>query len=148
MYGLFEVLSVGHNELYCKLKLPISCKIHPTSNISLLERYRGMDPEREVVEIEADDKRWMMEMIMASRPSTEDATKHVYLAKWNFFSTNDNPWESFQNVNDNARGSMEDYYKNNPNTDNDKRYGARVLERKSRKRKQKNCIICLCLIYV
>jgi hypothetical protein len=107
-----------------------------------------MDPEREVVEIEADDKRWMMEMIMASRPSTEDATKHVYLAKWNFFSTNDNPWESFQNVNDNARGSMEDYYKNNPNTDNDKRYGARVLERKSRKRKQKNCIICLCLIYV
>jgi hypothetical protein len=66
MYGRFKILSVGYNNRYCKLKLPPTWKIHPTYNISLLERYRGKNPEREVIEIEADDAGWTMENVIAS----------------------------------------------------------------------------------
>jgi hypothetical protein len=55
MYGPFKILSVGHNDRYCKLALPAAWKIYPTFNISWLERYRGKNPEREVIEIEAND---------------------------------------------------------------------------------------------
>jgi hypothetical protein len=39
MYGPVKVLSVGHNHRYWKLELPPSWKIHPTFNVSLLDRY-------------------------------------------------------------------------------------------------------------
>jgi hypothetical protein len=51
MYGPFKILSVRHNNRYCKLELPPSWKIHPNFKISLLERDRGKNPEREVIEI-------------------------------------------------------------------------------------------------
>jgi len=54
MFGPFEILSVGKNQRYCKLDLPDSWKIHPICNIDLLERYKGTDPQKQVVEIEAD----------------------------------------------------------------------------------------------
>jgi len=68
MYGPLKIVSVGHNNRYCKLELPTSWKIHPTFNISLLERYRGKNPEREVFEIETDDAGWTMEKVIASGP--------------------------------------------------------------------------------
>jgi hypothetical protein len=55
MYGPFQILSVGHNDRYCKLELPAAWKIYLTFNISLLERYGEENPESEVIEIEADD---------------------------------------------------------------------------------------------
>jgi hypothetical protein len=55
MYGPFQILSVGHNDRYCKLELPAAWTIYPTFNISLLERYGEKNPESEVIEIEADD---------------------------------------------------------------------------------------------
>jgi len=64
MYGLFEVVTEGQNKRYCKLKLPVKWKIHPVFNISLLEKYRGSNPEREVVEIEADDSGWKMKLAL------------------------------------------------------------------------------------
>jgi hypothetical protein len=36
MYGPFKILSVGHNDRYCKLEMPAAWKIHPTFNMSLL----------------------------------------------------------------------------------------------------------------
>jgi hypothetical protein len=77
MYGPFEVVNTGKNGRYCKLKLPESWKIHPTCNIALLEQYRGTDPKKRVVEIEADDAGWKMESIIACRPSDDNARKHV-----------------------------------------------------------------------
>lgn len=75
-------MSTGHNDRYCKLELPTSWKIQLTFNIALAERYRGKNPEKEVIEIEVNDARWKMEQIIASGPSSKDAKKHVYLVKW------------------------------------------------------------------
>jgi len=55
MYGPFKILSTGHNDCYCKLELPSWWKINPTFNIAVLERYRGKNPEGEIIEIEADN---------------------------------------------------------------------------------------------
>jgi hypothetical protein len=55
MYGQFEVGLEGHNGQYCKLRLPAKWKIHPVSNVSVLEPYHRKNPEREVVDIEAND---------------------------------------------------------------------------------------------
>jgi hypothetical protein len=46
MLGPFEVLSIGSNARYCKLKLPDLWKIHLVFNIDLLERYKGTDPKK------------------------------------------------------------------------------------------------------
>jgi hypothetical protein len=54
MLGPFEVLSVGSNNRYFKLKLPDHSKLHLVFNIDLQERYKGIDPKKQVVEIEPD----------------------------------------------------------------------------------------------
>ena len=143
MYGTFKILSVGHNNLYCKIELPLTWKIHPTFNISLLERYRGKNPEREVIEIEADDAGWTMENVIASGPSNDDASKHVFLVKWKDYTCEENTWETFDNVIENAEDLLKEYYKSNPNMEKDKRFGKEKLrqkdtgsaKRKSRKRR-------------
>jgi hypothetical protein len=61
MNGPSEVIDAGENERYCRVKLPDSWKIHPTFNITLLERYQGTNPMKHVVEIEADAAGWKME---------------------------------------------------------------------------------------
>jgi len=122
MYGPFEGLATGKNGRYCSLKLPDSWKIHPTFNISLLERYRGTDAKKQVIEIEADDAGWKMESIIASGPSDDDTKKHVYLIKWEDYSHDENTWESYENVAENAKELLDEYYKRNPTIARDGRY--------------------------
>ena len=71
-------------------ELPENWKIHPVFNISLLEKCRGSNPEREVVEIEADDSGWKMESLIASGPSNHDHKKQ--LDKNNTMLINDTSW--------------------------------------------------------
>jgi len=75
----FEVLSSGKNAQYSTLKLLFTWKIHPTFIIARLEKYRRKNPKRQVIEIEADDRGWKMESIIASGPSDDDPRKQVYL---------------------------------------------------------------------
>jgi hypothetical protein len=81
MLGPFEVLSLGSNNRYCKCKLPDHWKLHPVFNINLLERYKGTDPKKPVVEIEPDGEDWVMETIIASGPTDNDPKQHVFLVK-------------------------------------------------------------------
>jgi len=136
MYGPFKVVSVGHNDRYCKLDLPWSWKIHPAFNVSLLEQYRGTNPETPAVEIEADDAGWTIEAIIASGPSNEDPNKHVFLVKWEGFTHEENTWESFENVNNNAQELLEKYYEENPDTEKDKRFGETASKSKDNKLKK------------
>jgi len=82
MLGPFEMVSVGSNLRYCKLKLPYSWKIHPVFNIDLLEHDQATDPKKHVIEIEADRNNWVMESIIASGPSDDNPHHHVFLVKW------------------------------------------------------------------
>jgi len=86
MYGTFKILSTGHNDRYCKLELTALWRIHPKFNVALLERAREKNRDREVIKIEANDGGWKMENIIASGPSNDDATKHVYMVKWEGYS--------------------------------------------------------------
>ena len=97
-------------------------KIHPTFNISLLEKFRGKDPEKEVVEIEADDAGWKMESMIPSGPSNDDITKHVYLVKWEGYSHEDNTWETYENVMENAEKLLAEYYEKHANMEKDTRF--------------------------
>jgi len=84
-------------------------------NISLQERCRGKNPEWEAIEIEADDAGWTMEKVLASGPSSDDASKREFLVKWKDYTHEENTWENFDNVIENAENLLEEYYKNNPN---------------------------------
>jgi hypothetical protein len=123
MYGPFEVVNTGSNGRYCKLKLPSTWKIHPTFNISLLERYRGTDPNKQVIEIEADSAGWKMESISASGPSDDDPRKHVYLVKWEGYSHDENTWETYENVSECSLDLLKEYYGKNPPMKKDGHYG-------------------------
>jgi len=90
MLGPFEVLLVASNLRYCKLKLPDSGKIHPVFNIDLQERYKGTDPKKQIIEIEADGEDWVMESIIASGPSDNNPKQHVFLVEWKDFSQGEN----------------------------------------------------------
>jgi hypothetical protein len=125
MYGPFEVIAVGKNGWYCTVKLPETWKIHPTFNIVLLERYRGIDSKTEVVEIEADDGCRKMESIIASRSSDDDARRHVYLVKWDGYSQDENTWETYKNVLECLLDLLKDYYSKNPLIERDGRFGKR-----------------------
>jgi len=139
MYGPFKISSIGHNNRSCKLQLPSNWKTHPTFNISLLERYRGKNPESEVIEIEADDAGWRMEKALASGPSSDDTSKHVFFVKWKDYTHEQNTWESFENVMENAEDLLKDYYEGNPNMERDKRFGKERQDRKTQKAQRKNC---------
>ena len=102
--------------------MPDSWKIHPTFNIALLERYRGSDPKKQVVKIEAEDMGRKMESIIVSSPSDHDLRKHVYLLKWEGYSHDENTWETYENVAESSMDLLKDYYGKNPMIERDGRY--------------------------
>jgi len=93
MFRPFEIILVGHNNWYWKLCLPSLWKIDSRFDISLLEPYRGKNREREVVQIEADNAGWTIEMIITSGPSNNDPEKHVFLVQWEGYSREENTWK-------------------------------------------------------
>jgi len=78
MLGPFEIISVGSNNRYCKLKLPDHWKLQPVFNIDLLQRYKGTDHKKQVIEIEADGEDWEMETIVASGPTDDNPKRHYF----------------------------------------------------------------------
>jgi len=132
MFGPFQILSVGKNLRYCKLDLPDSLKIHPVFNIDLLERYRGTDPKKEIVEIEADGEDWVMESIIASGPSDGNPKQHVFLVKWKDFTQEENTWESYEAVTEHGMDLLEELYKRNPGMEKDGRFKKKLLKGKGK----------------
>jgi hypothetical protein len=88
-----------------------------------LERYRGTDPKKQVVEIEDDNAGWKMESIIASGPSDDDPRKHVYLVKWEGYTHDENTWETYENVTECSLELRKEYYGKNPLLEKDARYG-------------------------
>jgi len=132
MFGPFEILSTGKNQRYCKLQLPDAWKIHPVFNIDLLERYRGTNPMKPVVEIEADGQNWVMEQIIACGPSDENPKEHVFLVKWKDITHEENTLEKYENVAEHNMGVLKDYYERNPEMERDARF--QKMKRKQSRR--------------
>jgi hypothetical protein len=123
MLGPFEIVSVGSNNRYCKLQLPEHWKLHPVFNIDLLERYKGTDPKKRVIEIEADGEDWEMETIVASGPTDHNPKKHVFLVKWKNYAQEENTWETYENVTEHNMELLEEYYARSPGIARDERFG-------------------------
>lgn len=138
MLGPFEVLSVGTNLQYCRLKLPDSWMIHSIFNIGLLERYKGTHSNEQVLEIEANANDWDMESIMASGPSDDNIKHHVYLVKWKDFLRKENAWETNNNVAESDLRLLEEYYKKNPMVERDGRFIAGKRKHDGRRKTKKN----------
>ena len=126
MLGPFEILSVGSNNRYCKLKLPDHWKLHPVFNIGLLERYKRTDPKGQVIEIEVDGEDWEMETIVASRPTDHNPKQHVFLVKWKNYAQEENTWETYENVAEHNKELLEKYYARNSEMARDERFGKRI----------------------
>jgi len=135
MFRPCEILSVGENQRYCKLRLPDSWKIHPVFNIELLERYKGTDPKKPVVEVEAVGEDWVMESIIASGPSDGNPKEHVFLVKWKGFTQEENTWETYENVAEHNMKLLEAFYEQNSEMERDGRFQKRGKEKRKTKRK-------------
>jgi hypothetical protein len=134
MLGPFEVVSVRRNNRYCKLKLPDHWKLQPVFNIDLLERYKGTDPKKSVIEIEPDGEDWVMETIIASGPSDNNPKQHVFLVKWKDFTQEDNTWKTYENVAEHNKELFKYYYARNPTVEKDGRFVGKVRKKIVRKR--------------
>jgi len=136
MLGPFEILSVGSNNRYCKLKLPEHWKLHPVFNIDLLERYMGTDPKKQVVEIEADGEDWEMENIVSSGPTDHNPRQHVFLVKWKGYEQEENTWETYDNVVEHNKKLLEEYYARNLGIARDERFNKtrKTVKKKKKKR--------------
>jgi hypothetical protein len=137
MLGPFEILSIGSNNRYCKLKLPDHWKLHPVFNIDLLERYKETDPKKQIIEIEADTEDCEMETIVASRPSDHNPKQHVFLVKWKDYTQEENTWETYENIMTHNEELMEDYYVRNPTVAKDERFEMELRKRENGKELEK-----------
>jgi len=135
MFGPFEILSVGETQRYCMLRLPDSWKIHPVFNIELLERYKGTDPKKPVVEVEAVGEDWVMESIIASGPSDGNPKEHVFLVQWKGFTQEENTWETYENVAEHNMKLLEAFYEQNSEMERDGRFQKGGKEERKKKRK-------------
>jgi hypothetical protein len=135
MLGPLEILSVGSNNRYCKLKLPDHWKLHPVFNIDLLERYKGSDPKKQVIEIEADSDDWEMETVVASGPTDHNPKKHVFLVKWKNYAQEENMWETYENVVEHNKELLKEYYERNPGMAKDERFDKQEKKRKKEKKR-------------
>lgn len=88
----------------------------------MLERYRGQNPQRKVVQIEADDAGWKMENMIACGPSKDDVKKHFYLVTQEGFTQEENTWETAENVMEHVEELLEEYYEKNETMERDKRF--------------------------
>lgn len=79
-----------------------------------------MNPQGEVIEFEADNMGWRMEITMSSGPSNNDTSKNGYLVKWDEYLPEKTTWETFDNVNENAKELLKEYYVENTNMEKDK----------------------------
>jgi len=122
MLGPFKVLSVGSNQCCCKFRLPYSWKIHLVFNIDLLERYKGTNPKKQIIEIEADGEDWVIKSIIASGPSDDNPRHYVFLVKWKDFTQEENTWETYANIVEHNGKLLEDNYKRNPVVERDGRF--------------------------
>jgi hypothetical protein len=68
-----------------------------------------------------------MEKIIAGGPSTRDETKYTYLVQWEAYFHEENQWEKFENVDENARELFEQYCVKNANMEKDTIFGKKNL---------------------
>jgi len=135
MLGPFEVLSVGSNNRYCKLKLLEHWKLHPVFNIDLLELYKGTDPKKQVVKIEPDGEDWEMETIVASGPTDDNPKHHVFLVKWKGYAQEENTWETYENIIEHKKELMAEYYARNSGMARDERFGKQIKKKEMKKKR-------------
>jgi hypothetical protein len=134
MLGPFEVILVGSNGRFCKLRLLDHRKLHLVFDIDFLERYRGTNRKKHIRQIEVDGEEWVMESIIASGPSDDNPKHHVLLVHWKDFAQIENSSETHENVAGHNMELLQDYYKKNPAMEKDGRFG---LEKKKKLRRKK-----------
>jgi hypothetical protein len=81
----FQISSVASILQYCKLQLPDSWNIYLVLNIALLEYNKRADLKQKVIKIEVNGNDWVVESVIASRPSDDNPKLHVYLVRWKDF---------------------------------------------------------------
>jgi len=84
--------------------------------------------------VEADDSGWKMESIIASGPSDDNNSKHVYLVKWEGFTHEENTWEKYENIAETAYELLEEFYGKFPAMERDKRFGKKPHEKLKKKK--------------
>jgi len=97
--------------------------VHQTFNIAVLETYRETNLENEIEQIEPDNKGLMKETLIAGSPLNNDNSRHLYLVQWEGCPHEENTSERFETVINNVKESLEEYYKENPDMEKDKRFG-------------------------
>jgi len=76
-----------------------------------------------------------MEYVIISGPSNDDTQKHMFLVGCEGYSPEENMWETFENVDENAIPLLEEYYVENANMEKDNRF----RKEKSKKTKMHKC---------
>lgn len=106
----FKILLTSHNNWFCILESPATWTIHSTFNINWSTRYRRLNAGREVIPIQADDLGCRMGNIIPTGPPDDNSIKNVYVSYWEQCSHYADKWETFHNVNENARECLHEYY--------------------------------------
>jgi len=73
------------------------------------------------MEIEADGNDWIMQSMITSGPSDDDPKPHVLSVKWKDYTHEENTRETYENVAENDLQLLEEYYRNTPPMERDKR---------------------------
>ena len=123
MRGPFKVQRLNGSYAY-ELALPYGAgKVQLVYHISLLEPYhrneipgRRSPTPRPVVDLEDDI--WEVEKVLASRVRRK---RVQYLIRWKGFGPDEDTWEPWENIEDGAVQTIQDYHKNNLGQERDQR---------------------------